>query len=340
MSASAFDSSALAEYLRAEGLIGTGQLEISQLSGGQSNPTYRLSAGHWQAVLRTKPPGVLLSSAHAIDREYRVMQALKPCGIPVPKMLTYCKDLAILGREFYLMEFMEGRVFVDQSLPGLSRAERAAMYDDMNHVIAALHAVQPSTAGLSDYGKAGSYFERQVSRWSRQCRESAGALPQAMLSLMDWLPQNIPAGDETTVVHGDFRMDNLVFHPKEPRVIAVLDWELSTLGHPLADFSYQCLSWHIPASLWRGVAGLELETLGIPDEKSYVARYLQRTGRALDGPWNFYIAYNLFRIAAILHGIGERARAGNAAAADAMENAARVQPLAEIGWAVAQGNTL
>jgi aminoglycoside phosphotransferase (APT) family kinase protein len=336
MTATGIDAGALVSYLRAQGLVQSNDLKITPLTGGQSNPTYRLSVGSWQAVLRTKPPGQLLASAHAIDREYRVMQALAASEVPVPKMLAYCNDPTILGRDFYLMESVPGRVFVDQSLPGLSKADRAAIYDDMNRVIAALHAVDPTEVGLSDYGKPGSYFSRQIGRWSRQCRESKIPVSAAMQSLMDWLPEHIPPGDETTVVHGDYRLDNLVFHPTEPRVVAVLDWELSTLGHPLADFSYLCMSWHIPSTLWRGLGGVDLAALGIVQEEDYVARYLWRTGRSVEGHWNFYIAYNLFRIAAILHGIGERALAGTAAASDALENGRKAQPLAEIGWAVAQ----
>jgi len=209
------------------------------------------------------------------------------------------------------------------------------MYGDMNRVIAALHAVDVDAAGLASYGKPGNYFARQVTRWSRQCEASPLPLPPAMRSLMEWLPGNIPPGDETSVVHGDYRMDNLVFHPTEPRVIAVLDWELSTLGHPLADFSYQCMGWHIPASLWRGVGRLDLAALGIPSEQAYREQYAQRTGRDTESHWAFYIAYNLFRISAILHGIAERAASGSAAAADAVETGRKAAPLAELGWAIA-----
>lgn len=330
------DTSALAAWLRRENFDASGDVVIRPLGGGQSNPTYHIRSGDWQGVLRTKPIGPLLPSAHAIDREYRVMQALRASEVPVPQMLAYCSDTAVIGREFFLMEFVKGRVFMDQALPGCSLQERVAMYDDMNHVIANLHAVNYRSVGLSTFGKSGSYFERQIARWSRQCRDSGLAVPPALLDLMAWLPEHIPPGDETTLVHGDFRLDNLIFHPTNPEVLAVLDWELSTLGHPLADFAYHCMSWRIPASLWRGVGGLDLKALGIPTEDEYVRRYVERTGREPAENWNFYMAYNLFRMAAILHGIAARAAAGTAAAANAVETGLKAEPLAQIGWECAQ----
>ena len=287
-------------------------------------------------MLRTKPPGTLLPSAHAIDREFRVMRALKDSEVPVPRMLAYCDDPSVLGRDFYLMELVEGRVFVDQSLPGLDPIQRRALYDEMNRVIAALHAVDYRAAGLETFGKPGSYFSRQIARWSRQLQASSLPLGSELRSLMDWLPQHIPDDDETTLVHGDYRLDNLIFHPTEPRVLAVLDWELSTLGHPMADFAYHCMAWRIPAALWRGVGGLDLQSLGIPSEAEHLRAYVRRTGRDAGAHWEFYMAYNLFRMAAILHGIGERAAQGNAAAADAMETASKAAPLAAIGWRCAQ----
>jgi aminoglycoside phosphotransferase (APT) family kinase protein len=328
----ALDTIPLADYLRRLGLGDGGEVQLRALSGGQSNPTYVLTSGGWQGVLRTKPPGPLLPSAHAIDREFRVMRALQDSAVPVPKMLAYCDDTTVLGRDFYLMEFVDGRVCVDQSLPGLDPAQRGAMYDEMNRVIAALHGVDLQAADLGSYGKPGSYFSRQIARWSRQCQASSLPLSPSMLALMAWLPEHIPADDETTLVHGDFRLDNLVFHPTEPRVLAVLDWELSTLGHPMADFAYHCMAWRIPATLWRGVGGLDLQALGIPSEADHVSAYARRTGRDASEHWEFYMAYNLFRMAAILHGIGERAMQGNAAAADAVETARKAGPLAEIGW--------
>lgn len=327
-----FSTDSLRSYLKAQGLTGSEPIQLQGLSGGQSNPTYRISTGAGNWVLRKKPSGSLVPGAHAIDREYRVLKALQGSDVPVPRVLTYCEDESVVGTPFYLMEFLEGRVLVDQSLPGMTPEQRAAIYAEMNRVIIALHAVDWRAAGLEGYGKTGNYLERQIARWSRQTRESTVPVPDAMHKLMDWLPGNVPPGDETTLVHGDFRLDNLVFHPTEARIIGVLDWELSTLGHPLADFSYHCMSWRIPATLWRGIGGLDLETLGIPGESEYMLRYANATGRFAAEHWDFYLAYNLFRIAAILHGIAQRAAHGNAAANDAMVTGAKATPLAEIGW--------
>ena len=328
---------AVGDYLRAQGLAGAGPVTASVLAGGQSNPTYRLTLGDGsQCVLRKKPAGALLASAHAIDREYRVMRALAGTDVPVPRMLAYCEDAALLGTPFYVMEFLQGRVLMDQALPGMRPAERDAIYREMSRVIAALHAVDYAAVGLADYGKSGNYVGRQVARWSRQCRESTLPMNAAMHRLMDWLPEHLPQDNETTLVHGDYRLDNLVFHATEPRVIGVLDWELSTLGHPLADLAYQCMAWRIPAALWRGIAGLDLAALGIPQEAEYVAWYQRATGRQAAEHWDFYLAYNLFRMAAILHGIAQRAQDGNAAAEDAVETGAKAGPLAELGWQAAE----
>jgi aminoglycoside phosphotransferase (APT) family kinase protein len=234
------------------------------------------------------------------------------------------------------MQHVEGRIFWDQSLPDLDRGERASIYDEMNRVIARLHSVDIERAGLADYGKAGNYFERQIGRWSKQYRASETDRIEAMDRLIEWLPKHIPAGDETTVVHGDYRMDNLIFHPTEPRIIAILDWELSTLGHPLADFSYHCMSWHIPPGAFRGIAGLDLAALGIPDEQEYIRRYVERTGRPAIEHWNFYLAYNLFRIAAILQGVYKRATEGLASSDNARQAGANAKALAELGWRYAQ----
>lgn len=323
---------ALAGWMRAQGITSGGPLVLQPLSGGQSNPTFLVTDGERRLVLRKKPPGQLVASAHAIDREYRVMMALQDTEVPVPRMLGYCADARLIGTEFFLMEFLQGRVFMDPSLPQLTAPERRAMYADMNRVIAALHAVDYPAVGLADFGKPGNYFARQISRWSRQCEASTLPLPAAMRRLMEWLPQHIPSDDTTTLVHGDYRIDNLVFHPSEPRVIGVLDWELSTLGHPLADFSGHCMSWHIPPQLWRGIAGLDLEALGIPSESEYLRMYVQASGRDPSRHWHFYLAYNLFRMAAILHGIAQRAADGSAAAADAVETGRKAGPLADIGW--------
>lgn len=328
---------ALADYLRAQGLAGSAPPRISVLAGGQSNPTFRIQAGAGRDyVLRKKPAGALLASAHAIDREYRVMQALQGTEVPVPRMLGYCEDASLLGTPFYVMEFLPGRTLMDQALPGMSNAEREAIYREMNRVIAALHALDHQALGLGDYGKPGNYVGRQIARWTRQCRESAVPVNDAMQRLMDWLPEHLPPGDTTTLVHGDYRLDNLIFHASEPRVIGVLDWELSTLGDPLADLAYQCMGWRIPHSLWRGIGGVDLAALGIPQEREYVRWYAEATGRDASAHWDFYIAYNLFRMAAILYGIAQRAADGSAAAADAVETGRKAGPLAELGWQAAQ----
>jgi len=315
-----------------------GPLKLEQFKGGQSNPTYRLTAASGRYVMRSKPGPVakLLPSAHAIDREYRVMAALAKAGFPVPRMFCLCEDESVIGRAFFIMDCVEGRIFWEQGLPGKSNAERAAIYDEMNRVIAMLHGVDHEAVGLSDFGRPGNYFARQISRWSKQYRQSETEKQPAMDNLIDWLPQNIPEGDETSVVHGDYRMDNMVFHPTEPRVLAVLDWELSTLGHPLADFSYHCLSWHIPGGVFRGISELDLKALGIPEESAYVAAYCKRTGRERIGNWDFYLAYNLFRLSAILQGIRKRALDGTAANSKAEDAGKRARPLGEMGWTFAQ----
>jgi aminoglycoside phosphotransferase (APT) family kinase protein len=331
-----FDESALAAYLR-ERIPGfKGPIAVEQFRGGQSNPTYRIAAGGAHYVLRRKPPGKLLPSAHAVDREYTVMTALGRTGFPVPKTYLLCEDEAVIGTKFFVMDCVEGRILWDQSLPGMTRAERGAIYDEMNRVIAALHGVDYQAIGLADYGRPGNYFARQIKRWSEQYRASETGRIEAMDDLIAWLPDNIPEGDETSIVHGDFRLDNIVFHSTEPRVLAVLDWELSTLGHPLADFSYYCMSWHIAPGGFRGIAGLDLAALGIPSEEECIARYCERTGRAGIAHWDFYLAFGLFRIAAILQGIAKRALDGTAASAQAVETGKRARPMAELGWSRAE----
>jgi aminoglycoside phosphotransferase (APT) family kinase protein len=333
-----FDVGPLEAYLaaRIEGF--RGPLEVEQFKGGQSNPTYLLKTPGGRYVMRAKPgpAAKLLPSAHAVDREFRVMAALGKAGLPVAKMHLLCEDEAIVGRAFFVMEFVDGRVFWDQSLPGLQPAERGPIYDEMNRVIAMLHTADYAAIGLSDYGKPGNYFGRQIGRWSKQYVASETGKIESMDRLMAWLPGAIPPGDETTVVHGDYRMDNLIFHPTEPRILAILDWELSTLGHPLADFSYHCMSWHIPPAQFRGIAGLDLAALGIPDEASYIAAYCGRTGRTRIDNWDFYLAYNMFRLAAILQGIMKRALDGTAASAEALDAGGRARPLADLGWKYAQ----
>jgi aminoglycoside phosphotransferase (APT) family kinase protein len=315
-----------------------GPLDAAQFKGGQSNPTYLLSTPDARYVMRTKPgpAAKLLPSAHAVDREYRVMAALATAGLPVARMDVLCEDESVIGRAFYVMEFVDGRVLWDQSLPGMSRAERAAIYDEMNRVLAALHTTDYAAIGLAGFGKPGNYFARQIGRWSKQYQASETEKIEAMDRLIEWLPGNVPPGDETTIVHGDYRLDNLIFHPTEPRILAILDWELSTLGHPLADFSYHCMSWHIPPGHFRGIGGLDLEALGIPGEREYIDAYCRRTGRADIDNWDFYLAYNMFRLAAILQGIMKRALDGTAASAEALDAGRRARPLAELGWKYAE----
>ncbi|MGE5640703.1 MAG: phosphotransferase family protein [Clostridia bacterium] len=308
---------------------------IEQFKGGQSNPTYRLTATDGKKyALRRKPPGKLLPSAHAVDREFRVISALHKVGFPVARPHVLCEDDSVIGTAFYVMDCVEGRVLWDQSLPGMEKAERAAIWDELNSVMAKLHLVDYRAVGLEGFGKQGDYIARQVGRWTKQYQASETQKIEAMDNLIAWLPKNIPPETGTTVVHGDYRLDNTIFHPSEPRILAVLDWELSTLGDPLADFAYHCMSWHIPPGQFRGIAGLDLDQLGIPREEQYVQRYCERTGRAgIDrSHWDFYMAYNLFRIAAILQGIAKRVVDGTAASAHARDAGARARPMAELGW--------
>jgi aminoglycoside phosphotransferase (APT) family kinase protein len=331
-----FDVEALGTYLRAHiPGVPEGEVSVEQFKGGQSNPTFKLSAGGQSFVLRTKPgpAAKLLPSAHAIDREFRVMDALQKAGFPAPRQLLLCTDESVIGRAFFVMEFIEGRVLWDQSLPGMTPPERAAIYDELNRVIAQLHTIDYAAIGLADYGKPGNYFARQIERWTRQYQASATETIEAMDKLIEWLPQNIPAGEATSIVHGDFRMDNMIFHPTEPRILAVLDWELSTLGHPLADFSYHCMSWHIKPGQFRGIAGLDLEELGIPSQEQYIATYCARTGATVrPEDFNFYLAYNMFRLAGIMQGIMKRYVDGTASSAQALQNGKAARPMAELGW--------
>jgi aminoglycoside phosphotransferase (APT) family kinase protein len=330
-----FDIAALHAYMREHVDGFSGELEVEQFKGGQSNPTFKLAAGGRQYVLRTKPgpAAKLLASAHAIDREFRVMDALNKAGFPTARQYALCTDESVIGRAFYIMEFIEGRVMWDQSLPGMSRDERSAIYDEMNRVIAQLHTVDHAAIGLGDYGKPGNYFSRQIDRWSKQYKASETETIEAMDKLIAWLPRNIPPGDDTSIVHGDYRLDNMIFHPTEPRIVAVLDWELSTLGHPLADFSYHCMSWHIAPGQFRGIGGLDHAALGIPGEKEYIDRYCTRTGKTIRSEdWNFYLAYNMFRMAGILQGIMKRYVDGTAASEQALKAGKSARPMAEMGW--------
>jgi len=318
----------------------TGPIAIEQFKGGQSNPTFKLSTPHAVYVMRAKPgpAAQLLASAHAIEREYAVMHALRATDVPVPKMFALCQDESVIGRAFFIMEFVAGRVFWEQSLPDVAPVERRAIYMEMNRVISALHCVDYAAIGLADFGKPGNYFARQIGRWSKQYKASETERIDAMEQLIAWLPQHIPPGDDTAIVHGDFRVDNMIFHPTEPRVLAVLDWELSTLGHPLADFSYHLMSWHIPPGQFRGIGGLDLASLNIPTQEQYSAAYCQATGRApiAQKDMCFYMAYNLFRLAGILQGIMKRVVDGTASSEQASKAGRSAKVLAQMGWKYAQ----
>jgi len=332
------DARALDAYLEQHIEGYRGPLAIERFEGGQSNPTYRLTTPGKRYVLRKKPDGMLLPSAHAVDREYRVITALAGSDVPVAKTYCYCDDPAVIGTPFYVMDCVEGRIFWDPTLPELSRAERGAAWDDFNRVVAALHRVDYQAIGLADFGRPGNYFERQIGRWTKQYRASETERIAAMDRLIAWLPQNIPPGDEASIVHGDLRLDNMMFHPTEPRILAVLDWELSTIGHPLADLSYHAITWRLTAEQFRGMAGQDLASLGIPGEEEYLRTYCRRVGRDPIDPahWQFYLAFSLFRLAAILQGIAKRALDGTAASAQALETGRRARPIAEAGWALVE----
>ncbi|HEY8351053.1 MAG TPA: phosphotransferase family protein [Sphingomonadales bacterium] len=327
------DEAKLAAYMEAKIPGFSGPLKIEQFKGGQSNPTYKLTTPDRTYVLRRKPPGKLLKSAHAVDREFRVISALHKAGIPVAEPYVLEEDDSIIGTAFYIMAFVAGRVFWEPNLPGMEPAERAAIYDAMNDTIARLHQVDYEAVGLGDYGRPGNYIARQVARWSEQYRASKTEEIPAMDRLMEWLPAHIPQGEETSIVHGDFRIDNMIFHPTEPRVLAILDWELSTLGHPLADFSYATMLWRLPPHVFSGLKGQDLKALGIPTEEEYVAAYCRRTGRASIPHWDFYMIYNIFRMAGILQGIMGRVVAGTATSQHARDMGALAKPMAEIAWA-------
>ena len=316
-----------------------GPITVTQFKGGQSNPTYLVDAESGKYVLRRKPPGNLLKSAHAVDREYRIISALYGADFPVPRPCALCEDDEVIGTMFFIMEYVDGRIFWDLDLPGSSSDERGALYDNVNETIAKLHSFDIGALGLDDFGKPGNYFARQISRWSGQYRASETSQIKPMDALIEWLPVNIPADESVSIVHGDFRLDNMIVHPTEPKVIAVLDWELSTIGHPLADFTYHLMAWQMPelgiGSI--GLLGKDLESLGIPSEDTYAATYCERTGRD-DGiaDRHFYSAFNFFRLAAILQGIAGRVRDGTAASAHAGHAADSVRPLADFGWQYAQ----
>lgn len=334
-----FDTQRLDDWMQAHVGGFRGPLSAAQFKGGQSNPTYLLESPSGRYVMRRKPPGKLLKSAHAVDREFRVISALYDAGFPVPRPFALCADDDVVGTMFYIMGFAEGRIFWELDLPGIEPDERRAIYDNASETIAKLHMLDPAEIGLEDFGRPGNYFARQISRWSGQYVASEIDKIDAMDRLMEWLPANIPEDESSSVVHGDFRLDNVVLHPTEPRIIAVLDWELSTIGHPLGDFTYHLMAWQMPA-VGIGSTGLrdvDIAGLGIPSEDDYVEWYCRRTGRDGGIPnRDFYSAYNFFRIAAILQGIAGRVRDGTAASAHAERAAQAVAPLAELGWGYAE----
>lgn len=330
-SAHRFDVDALTQWMKENVPDFRPSLTVRQFSGGQSNPTYQLRTAQRDFVLRRKPPGPLLKGAHAVEREFHILTALDKVGFPVPKPIAICADEQIIGTVFYVMEMVEGRSYRDTAFPELADSQRAAQFDAMNDTLAALHRLDPGVLGLSDFGRAGNYFARQVARWSRQYLEDgdAGRLP-AMDALIEWLPANIPPEGETRIVHGDYRCDNMLFHPTEPRVVALLDWELSTLGDPLADFAYHLMVYHMPPGFSTGLAGLDLPQLNIPSEEEYVAAYCRRTGRAGIDRLDFYLAFSLFRLAAIIHGIKGRMIRGTASSPDAAAAVAQLERIAEL----------
>jgi aminoglycoside phosphotransferase (APT) family kinase protein len=329
-----FDQAALERYL-GERIPGfTGPLVVRQFEGGQSNPTFRLEAGGRRYVLRKQPPGALLPSAHQVDREFRVMRALETTGVPVPKMLALCDDLAIIGTRFYVMEWVDGRVFAETRLPSLTPAERRAIYLDLARVLASLHNVTPEQVGLGDFGRPGNYYERQIGRWSKQYLASKTEEIEAMEHLMAWLPDNIPEQRRTVIVHGDYRLGNAMIHPEAPRIVAVLDWELSTLGDGLADLGYLCQDYHGESYEDAGLLGADLAALGIPTEQEMVAEYCRHAGIDRIDNWPFYLIYNMFRSAAIIQGVYKRGLDGNASSSKALgyKDAARMR--AERAWAM------
>jgi aminoglycoside phosphotransferase (APT) family kinase protein len=333
------DERALTRWLESHVEGFQGPLTIDQFSGGQSNPTFRLTTPGTKYVLRRKPLGQLLKGAHAVDREARVMRAMREAGIPVPRVRTLCTDDGVIGSWFYVMDLVEGRIFWDGGFPGVKRTERAALQGSMGATLAAIHTLSPQAVGLGDYGKPGGYLRRQVARWSHQYLEDEAAGRTADMDfLVEWLPLHLPTENETRVVHGDYRIDNMIFHPVEPRVIAVLDWELSTLGDPVTDFAYHLMAYRVPSSLPWGLAGRDLDELGIPDEKAYVAAYCRATRRENLEDLSTHLAFNLFRLAAIIHGIKGRMIRGTAASANAGEMVERMDLLAATARAIAEGS--
>ena len=327
-----FDRDKLEDFLKKNVHDFSGNLKIEQFKGGQSNPTFKITADEKNYVIRRKPPGKLLPSAHAVDREYKVISALRDTSVPVPKAYCLCEDESIIGTMFYVMDFVDGIVLWDQTLPGYSQKQREKIYQQMNYVISELHKVDYKKIGLEDYGKPGNYISRQISRWTKQYRASETEKIESMENLMNWLPENIPDDEMVSIVHGDFRMDNLVFNKAGTEILAVLDWELSTLGHPLADFAYHCMYWRLTAQEFRGIKGEDLVSLGIPFENNYVDMYCKSIGINSIDNWDFYMAYNMFRLAGILQGIMGRVVDGTATSAHALEQGKKAKLMADAGW--------
>ena len=326
------DSARLEAWMRAHVPGFRGRLEVAQFKGGQSNPTYRVEAGGTRYVVRRKPPGQLLPSAHAVDREYRVLTALQATGVPVPRTFALCTDESVIGTWFYVMECVEGRVFWEPALPDLSKGERYAIYDSLCEVLAKLHSVDHRAIGLGDYGKPGNYFARQISRWSKQYDASVERPHEAMVRLADWLPRTIPPGNDTAIIHGDFKLDNTIVHPTQPRIVAILDWEISTLGHPLGDFTYLCMPWFRLGAF----RGLDLAALGLPALDEYAASYCRRTGRTSIDSFEWYEAFHLYRAACIYQGILGRVRAGTASSDHASSLGEGIAAQAEAAWEIAK----
>jgi aminoglycoside phosphotransferase (APT) family kinase protein len=331
-----FDEAALRRYLAANLPGFSGECAVRQFQGGQSNPTFHIAAGGREFVLRKKPPGALLPSAHAVDREFAVLKALSGSRVPVPQVHLLCRDESVIGQMFYVMDYVPGRVFPDRALPGCSPADRAAMYDDMNAILAALHKIDFRAVGLDGFGKPEGYIARQVTRWAKQYAASRTEDVPTMDRLTEWLPANTPARDEVSIVHGDYRPGNLIFHPTEPRVVAVLDWELATIGHPLADLAYNCLAYRMPDAGGRGFADLDTKALGIPTEEDYVAAYCRRTARSEIPDWEFFIVFSMFRSAAIIQGVYRRGLDGNNADPSALKLGDTYKEIAERAWAIAE----
>jgi aminoglycoside phosphotransferase (APT) family kinase protein len=316
----------------------SGPIEVQQFAGGQSNPTFLVSSPDHRYVLRRKPPGKLLPSAHAVDREFRVLEALKDSQVPVARVYALCEDTEVIGSAFYIMDYVQGRIFWDATLPEVALGERRAIYQEMVRVQAALHSVNYAAVGLGDFGRPGNYIERQVARWTQQYRASQTEEIPAVERLIEWLPKHIPVGEQTSIVHGDFRLDNTIFHPTEPRILAVLDWELSTLGHPLVDFAYFCMRYNLPGVDFRGLRGLDTAALGIPSESECVTQYCKQRGLppVAQQEWTYYLAFCMFRLTGILQGVLARALQGNASSETALSAGRRARPLAELGWQLIQ----